>query len=197
MEPTKPAEPMGGRCEDEQVEGESCETSHRRARRNCHSGVPVLTTHGQTEPWTTRGQTEPLAALVAVTAVCLALSLYSGFLTGLVADLGSDREVGEVTVERIWHDVSENGVFDATNADLQTDIRDGTLPQGYYVAVSVTYVGDDGRLESAGSGAFGPDGTRLDDDTVPDTAERFERPIAIKLGPGDVQPGTFEVVVWG
>lgn len=144
-----------------------------------------------------RAQTEPLAALVAVAAVCLAVSLYSGFLTSLVTDQGSDREVGDATVERIWHHVSADGVFDATQTDLQTDFDEGILPRGHSVTLSITYVGEEGYLESAGTAAFGPDGTELDDAGPPQGAERFERPVPVKLGPGDVRPGTFEVVVWG
>ena len=142
----------------------------------------------------TRGQTEPLAALVAVAVVCVAISIYAGFLSGLVPQLGEDRSVAEGTSERVWHAISEDGIYNAS-APLADEIAVETLPQGHYVAISVTYVGEDGPLESIAAGTFDAhaDPVTLD---PPADAERHERAIPIKHRPGDIQPGTLQVVVW-
>lgn len=142
----------------------------------------------------TRGQTEPLAALVAVTVVCVAVLIYAGVLSGIVPQLGAERSVGEATSERVWDAISEDGLYDASDP-LQESIAVETLPQGYYVSITVTYVGHDGRLVSAAAETFDAHADPVDFDPPAD-AERHERPIPIKRRPGDVQPATLRVVVW-
>jgi len=141
-----------------------------------------------------RGQTEPLAALVAVAVVCLAVSAHAGLLTGLFPQFGADRSLGEGTAERVWRAISEDGVYDSSG-NLTDDIEAKTLPQGKYVAISVTYVGEGGRLESAGNGTFDPHADRVALEP-PETAERYERVLPVKFGPGDVRSGTLRVVIW-
>lgn len=141
-----------------------------------------------------RGQTEPLAALVAVAVVCLAVSAHAGLLTGLFPQFGADRSLGEGTAERVWRAVSEDGVYDSSG-NLTDDITVETLPQGKYVAITVTYVGEGGRLESAGGGTFDPGADRVTLEP-PETAERYERVLPVKFGAGDVRPGTLRVVIW-
>jgi hypothetical protein len=142
----------------------------------------------------TRGQTEPLAALVAVTVVCVAVSVYAGFLSGVVPELGEERSVGEATSERVWAAISEDALYDRGDP-LQDTVGAETLPQGYYVSITVTYVGNDGRLVSVAAETFDAHGDPTGVDPPPN-AERHERPIPIRHGPGDVQPGTLWVVVW-
>jgi len=141
-----------------------------------------------------RGQTEPLAALVAVAVVCVAISIYAGFLSGLVPQLGEERSVAEGTSERVWHAISEDGLYNES-APLVDEIAVETLPQGHSVAITVTYVGEDGRLESIAAETFDAhaDPVSLD---PPADAERHERAIPIKRRPGDIQPGRLQVVVW-
>lgn len=143
----------------------------------------------------TSGQTEPLAALVAVTALCLAVSVYAGFVTGLVPELGSDRELASVTGERVWGAVSEDGVYPA-RTELQSTLSEEDLPQGRYVSVNVTYVDSHGTLRTASEVHFDELGSVRGPVDPPSGAETFERPIPVKHREGDVRPGTLTVVVW-
>lgn len=141
---------------------------------------------------TSRAQTEPLAALVAVFAVCLAVSVYAGFLTGLLPELGSDRELAEATGERVWESLREDGVYPADSATIE--LPDGTLPAGRAVSINVTVPDEQGHVETVAEGRFGGSGTTTGK-PGPD-AETFSRPIPVKRGPGDVRPGMLTVVVW-
>ena len=140
-----------------------------------------------------RGQTEPLAALVAIAAFCAAFSMYTGVHASLLSDQGSDRALGEPTTDRIWNDISDDGVFYRDSLDIDST----TLPTGYYVAVTVTTVGDEGRIKSVDRTTYDPDGKPLDaNPEPPDGADRYQRRISIQHGPGDVRPGSLVVVVW-
>jgi len=165
-----------------------------RARSGSWAQSPARRRGVQTRGNDTRGQTEPLAALVAVTVVCVAVSIYAGFLSGVVPELGAERSVGEGTSERVWSAISENGLYDSGDP-LRNSVETETLPQGYYVSITVTYVGDDGRLVSVAAETFDAHGDPAGVDPPAD-AERHERPIPIRHGPGDVRPGTLRVVVW-
>lgn len=146
-----------------------------------------------------RGQTEPLAALLAVAIFCLALSLYAGQLSALQAQVGDDDDIGQVTIERVWGDVREDGVFDATEATLQERLHDDTLPDGRSVSVNVTYVDANGHVAIADSLFVASDETVTEASRHhPPSGDstRYERPIAVELRPGDIRPGTLEVVVW-
>lgn len=141
-----------------------------------------------------RAQTELFAALVAVVVVCVAVSAYAGFLDETVSDLGVERSLGESTADRVWEAISQQGYFNSSET-VGEHIDSETLPQGRSVAITVSYVGEDGRLESAGNRTYGPSGQQSDL-SVPEAAERYERPIPIRFGPGDIQPGKLTVVVW-
>lgn len=141
-----------------------------------------------------RGQTEPLPALVAIAVVCLAVSTYAAVVAGLVPDLGSDRELAEVTSDRIWAEVSENGVYPG-DTDLEDDISVGTLPRGQRVYSNVTYVGEDGHVVEQSRAGFDETGA-LTVATPPPAGDVYERPIAVKHRNGDVRPGTLTVIVW-
>ncbi|CCQ32362.1 hypothetical protein HLRTI_001015 [Halorhabdus tiamatea SARL4B] len=141
-----------------------------------------------------RGQTEPLAALAAIALVCTAITLYTGLYGTLFDSVGEERALGSVTAERVWDAIGENGVYDSDD-DLRTRIEPATIPQGANLEVTVTYVGDDGRMETAGSATFDARGSVIRTDP-PSTAERFERSVPVRIAPGDLKPGTLTVVVW-
>lgn len=137
-----------------------------------------------------RAQTEPLPALVAVGLFCVALSVYAGFLTGLVPELGSDRELAEVTGERVWERVSENGIF-REGTELRSALDADTLPDGHRVAVTVTYA-HQGTV-TASRASF--DGTGAPINTAGIDGETFRRPVPVQRRRGDVRPGMLTVVV--
>lgn len=140
-----------------------------------------------------RGQTEPLAALVAVALFCLALSVYAAFVTGLVPDLQSDRQLAEVTGERVWEAVSEDGIYPA-DANLSATLDPTDLPRGNQVAVNVTYLGPRGYVVEASQVHFDERGT-VAQMTEPPDGDTFRRPVPIQHRAGDVRPGLLTVVV--
>lgn len=141
-----------------------------------------------------RAQTELFAALVAVVAVCIAVSAYAGFLSDVFPELGADRSLDEATADSVWDALNEQGYYNST-ASVEESVGPETLPQGHSVKINVTYVGDDGRLESVGNETFDPQGQPTDI-APPPSAKRFERPVPIKMRSADIQPGTLTVVVW-
>lgn len=140
-----------------------------------------------------RGQTEPLAALVAVGLFCLALSVYAVFVTGLVPDLGSDRELAETTSERVWDAASEDGVYPA-ETELTAALDPADLPQGAQVYTNVTYLGDAGHTVEASRAQLDETGTPTGVTGLPE-GEVFERPVPIQHRDGDIRPGMLTVVV--
>jgi len=139
-----------------------------------------------------RGQTEPLAALVAVTAVCVVVSLYVGTLADVVGESESERAVAESSMESLWRDISENGVFEAGTA-IENAVAPGSIPEGYTVAVEVTVVGPSGVERTVGSARLGDETSNA---TVPADARRVRRPVSVELRPGDIRPGWLVVEVW-
>lgn len=139
-----------------------------------------------------RGQTEPIAALVAVVAVCLAVTVYTGTLATVFPTLGSDRSTEKATAERVWAAISDDAVLDRSGS---LPVPVGALPQGYHVAIRVSLVGEDGRLAPVASAQFGPGGDRIDVEPPAD-GDRIERPVAVRTRPAAVRPGRLRVVVW-
>lgn len=146
----------------------------------------------ESAPTGQRGQSEPLAALIAVTAVCVLISLYAGTLSTAVGQSGSERRVAEAAMEGIWRDVSDNGVFDSETA-VGAAVSPSSIPDGRAVAVEITVVADDGTERTAGSARFGGHEAGVD---PPDGAQRATRPIAVQRRPGDIRPGRLVVEVW-
>lgn len=140
-----------------------------------------------------RGQTEPLAALVAVALFCLVLSVYAAFVTGLVPDLQSDRQLAEVTGERVWEAISEDGIYPA-DANLSAALGPTDLPRGHQVAVNVTYLGPRGYVVETSQARFDERGT-VAQGTGPPDGDTLRRPVPVQHRAGDVRPGLLTVVV--
>lgn len=140
-----------------------------------------------------RGGTEPLAALVSVAAVCVALSVYAGFVSEVV-DESSNSDVDRATLDSVWAAVSEDGTLD-TSEPLAEQLGPETLPRGHRVAVNVTIVGDDGYLVTVVDETFGTGATPVDL-APPSTASASDRPVPVRVDEGDVRPGRLTVVVW-
>jgi hypothetical protein len=138
-----------------------------------------------------RGQAEPLAALIAVTLVCVVLSLYVGTLSTVVGQSESDRRVAESTLEGVWRDASEDGVYER-GTDLATAVSPSSIPDGYAVSVEIAVVSADGTERTAGRARLGGD----DADAAPANAQRASRPVSVQRSPGDVRPGRLVVEVW-
>lgn len=138
-----------------------------------------------------RGQSEPLAALVAVAVVCVVVSLYVGTLADVVGQTGSDRSVAAATMDGVWRDVSDEGVYES-GTDIERAVSPSSIPDGYAVAVEVTVVAADGTERIAGRARLGGGEAT----TPPADAERTSRPVSVRRRPGDVRPGRITVEVW-
>lgn len=142
---------------------------------------------------TARGGTEPLAALVSVAAIAVAISVYAGFASVVVSE-GNDGELDRATLDSVWAAASEDGVLD-TDSSLEGRLGPRSLPRGHRVAVTVTLVGDDGRLVTVDAASFSVDGKPTNLDPPPE-AVTSDRPVPVRVDDGDIRPGRLTVVVW-
>jgi hypothetical protein len=140
-----------------------------------------------------RGGTEPLAALVSVAAICIAISVYAGFASEVVRD-SEDGEPDGATLDSVWVAVNENGILDASES-LDEQLGPETLPRGHSVAVNVTVVGDDGRLETVGNATFDANASAVSMEPPPGATVR-DRPVPVRIDDGEIRPGRLRVVVW-
>ena len=158
------------------------------------STEPTDKTRGATGDETgERGGMEPLAALVSVAAICLAVSVYAGFASVTVAESGDGR-VDRATLDSVWAGLADDAVIDG-DTQVASQLGPGTLPRGHRVAVNVTIVGDDGRLEPVGAATFGTDAQTATLEPPP-TADASGRPVPVRVDEGDIRPGRLTVVVW-
>ncbi|WP_123536481.1 DUF7285 family protein [Halosimplex salinum] len=166
------------------------------------------------------GQTEPLAALIAVAAMAIGLSIYAGYVTDTLPGT-SQRDVAESAIDDVWNKVEDAGVYDAsTGLDGLYDSSDPSgLPQGYYVYINITRTeaGDSEKqalfeYDDPSGGdvprhvVYGPQGdpnhpnvlSEVEDPDlgVPDGASTASRPIPIQRGHGDVVAGRLNVAAW-
>lgn len=140
-----------------------------------------------------RGQTEPVAALVAVAAVCLAMSLYAGYAGDALSGT-NDRSVEETALDAVWTELSEDGLYTPGKNSLRALPR-RAVPEGYHVRVAVEnplgerQVVESTRVDAHGDGDPGP---------PPDDAHTASRPIPVvnEELPGDVNVGRLRVEVW-
>ncbi|WP_257298900.1 hypothetical protein [Haloarchaeobius sp. FL176] len=126
--------------------------------------------------WSTRrAQVEPTAALVAVFAVAVGLTLYAGALDSLPAAEDS-RRVAEPTLSRVHESLTASGVADP--AELSDTLAAG--PDGYHVAVTLAADGERWRVGPA----------------APPTAATAARPVSVRIAAGVVVSGRLRVEVW-
>ncbi|UPV73315.1 hypothetical protein M0R89_12250 [Halorussus limi] len=121
-----------------------------------------------------RAQVEPVAALVAVFAVGVALSAYTGVLGATLPT--PDRNLADPTVERAKRATTETGVADPEA--LAAGLRAG--PEGYRLNLT---------LRAAGrSWHAGP--------TPPPGADAAALSVSVRVAPGSVRPGRLRAEVW-
>lgn len=122
-----------------------------------------------------RGQTEPLAALVAVVAVGLGLSLYAGVLDAELPG-SPDRNLAETSMERVEGAVAPAGVA----VPSRLDQAHAAGFDGYETNVTLS--------TSDRCWRRGP--------PAPGTADTATVRLGTRTGPATVQPGTLRVRVW-
>ena len=123
-----------------------------------------------------RGQVEPLAALAAVFAVGVGLTLYVGALDTTLPRLTSDREVAPAAADRLTAEASS---FGAVDPPLEESVA-AARPTGFELNATV-------RTKDA-EWTSGP--------PTPSDAECEHRGVSVRVAPGCVRPGGLEVCVW-
>ena len=123
-----------------------------------------------------RAQVEPIAALVAVLAVGIGLSLYAGALDDRLAASGNDRDRAGTAADRL---VVELSAFDAVEPPTSKEVT-AAAPTNYALNATLT---TDGHRWTAGP-------------APPGEADRTERNVSVRVSPGRVRPGRLEVSVW-
>lgn len=122
-----------------------------------------------------RAQTEPLAALVAVVAVGLGLSLYVGVLDVELPG-SSDRQLADAAIERVESAIAPASVaLPSRMAEAQA-----AGPDGYQTNVTLTT--EDHRWNS------GP--------SVPDSVDAATTRLGVRVGRSRIRTGSLRVRVW-
>ncbi|MEY7850961.1 hypothetical protein AB7C87_17375 [Natrarchaeobius sp. A-rgal3] len=157
-----------------------------------------------------RAQTEPIAAIFAVGLFVVGIGLFAVFFQGLFP-ASSDAVTADRTIDRIWQDVEDDGVFHAhDNGDDIDDLVAGdSLPADGTVYVEVIAV--DGHEERAVAEAGFPKGypretsnadvreleSYVEEDGIPDDASVATQSIPVAVeNEADVRSGTLRVSVW-
>lgn len=122
-----------------------------------------------------RGQTEPLAAIVAVAAVGIGLSLYAGVLDATLPG-ERDRSTASAALERVDRAVAPAGVARPKRVPGSHEAG----PGGYRTNVTLTAAG---RRWSSGP-------------TVPPDADEAEERLGVRVAPATVEPGRLRAAVW-
>lgn len=126
--------------------------------------------------WSDRAQVEPLAALAAVLAVCIGLTLYAGAVEATLVSLSPDRAVAPTAADRLVTTASSFGSIVVPLGPNTSNAR----PAGYELNATV--------VANGSAWAFGPNPT--------DTSECVRRRVSVRTDPATVHPGTLEVCVW-
>lgn len=123
-----------------------------------------------------KAQVEPLAALVAVFALGVGLSLYVGVLDATLPQLSSERERAPTAMDRLVTASSSLGSVEPPLDDAASTAR----PTGYHLNATLRTVAD--------SWSVGP--------TTRNSSECARRRVSVRVGPARVRPGRLEVCVW-
>lgn len=126
--------------------------------------------------WSRRGQVEPLAALAAVLAVSIGLSLYVGVLDATLPELTTDRRMAVVAADRLVTEATSFGAM-ATPFDGPAE---AARPSGHELNASLR---SDGRTWTAGSERAS-------------SADCVTRRVSVGVAPGRVRTGRLEVCTW-
>ena len=123
-----------------------------------------------------RAQTEPIAAMAAVFALGVGLSLYVGVLDATLPALSTDRELAPAAADRLEANAS---TFGALTPPLSGSVE-AARPTGHRLNAAVR--------TDAGRWTGGP--------PRPPAPECVERRVPVRVAPGRVRPGVMEVCVW-
>ncbi|EMA06823.1 hypothetical protein SAMN05443574_105253 [Haloarcula vallismortis] len=128
-------------------------------------------------PSSDRATTEPLAALVAVFAITLGVSLYAGVVDEAFGTLDDARNIATPTADTVEQRLSSAGVVRPERVDNALD----AVPANYHGNVTITAT----TGERWGGGR-----------EPPSNADTETRTVSVRVGPGAVRRGTLTVRVW-
>lgn len=126
--------------------------------------------------WSRRGQVEPLAALAAVFAVGVGVSLYVGALEATIPDLTTDHRVAAVALDRF---LAESSSFGSVRPPVE-DAASSARPTGRRLNATLRADG----TEWTGGPAR------------PTSADCVARRVSVAVEPGRIRPGRLEVCTW-
>jgi hypothetical protein len=132
-------------------------------------------------PENSRGLVEPFAALAALFAVCVGLSMYAVVLADAGAVGESERDVAAPTLTAVHDAVTVGGIVLPARLDRALAER----PTGLRLAVVLRTA--DRRW------TVGPPLPAATDRT---SQAQAQRPVSVRLGPGRLDVGRLRVVVW-
>ncbi|NLV13744.1 DUF7285 family protein [Haloarcula argentinensis] len=124
-----------------------------------------------------RATTEPLAALVAVFAVTLGVSLYAGVVDEAFGTLDNDRNIATPTADAVEQRLSSAGVVRPEEVNSALD----AVPANYHGNATITAT--TGERWSSGR-------------EPPNSADTETRTVSVRVGAGAVRRGTLTVRVW-
>jgi hypothetical protein len=122
-----------------------------------------------------RAQVEPFAAIVAVFAVGVGLTVYAGALDASVPAT-PNRDVARPTIDRVSDRLGHGGVLDPQRLENATEVA----PTGYRLNATLTAAGQRWQVGPA----------------PPAAADTTSERVSVQLAPGQVRPGLLEVRVW-
>jgi hypothetical protein len=122
-----------------------------------------------------RGQVEPVAAIVAVFALGVGLTVYAGAVDDALPGT-EPRNVAQPTLSAVEDAVERAGVVRPDRLSRVGSV----VPAGRRLNVTLT----------AGERAWSHG------DPAPDSAQRASTRVSVELGPGRVRPGRLTVRVW-
>lgn len=123
-----------------------------------------------------RAQVEPLAALAAVFALGVGLTLYAGTVDSTLPSLTTDRAVAPTAADRL---VAEASSLGAVEPPLER-AADSARPTGYELNVTLRA---DGTTWTAGASRRA-------------AGDCHRRGVSAHVAPGQVRPALLEVCVW-
>lgn len=123
-----------------------------------------------------RAQVEPLAALAAVFALGVGLTLYAGTVDSTLPSLTTDRAVAPTAADRLVAEASSLGAVEPPLGRA----TDAARPTGYELNVTLRA---DGSTWKAGRPRRA-------------SGDCHRRSVSARVGPGQVRPARLEVCAW-
>ncbi len=158
--------------------------------------------------WDYRGQTEPIAAVVAIAALTVGLSLYTVTTNDVTSEISAESADEQVELEAVWQSLSPDGVIKTDKQPISEGIS-GTVPatpvcitlsaitaDGKYTVLERTILEEDGAtqevenhtdcVQEGGEDAITPRKTYKE-------TTGASRTVPVQLSPGEIRPGKLHV----